>query len=216
MSRTHRTCSQPSPGRAPISRTVNVHWIPNHHSHHHPLPSNQILFQGELKALWVISAKEKMLQYFKNQVTGNVLQSFRHFKSDSPEIPTRRVPGGNVIQPFALHIKKIFLSQPPLSSNARGENRSTERPWNWKSTTPEISLGKLKHPPALTHHYLPKGSPGSNLRKVIKSTLSSFAPRALTHTSCFHLSFPGAHCALSNFPCLVELAPRWLFLPPPE
>lgn len=54
-----------------------------------------------------MSSKEKMLQYFKNQVTGNVLQSFQHFKSDSPEISTRMVvPGGNVIQPFALHIKK--------------------------------------------------------------------------------------------------------------
>lgn len=66
-----------------------------------PLLSNQILFQGELKALWVMSSKEKMLQYFKNQVTGNVLQSFQHFKSDSPKISTRMAPGGNVIQPFA-------------------------------------------------------------------------------------------------------------------
>lgn len=74
-----------------------------------PLPSNQIIFQEELKALWVMSSKEKTLQYFKNQVTGNVLQSFQHFKSDSPEIPTRMVLGGNVTQPFALHIKKIFL-----------------------------------------------------------------------------------------------------------
>lgn len=49
-----------------------------------PLSSNQILFQGELKALWVMSSKEKMLQYFKNRVTGNLLQSFQQFKSDSP------------------------------------------------------------------------------------------------------------------------------------
>lgn len=101
-----------------------------------PLPSNQILFQGELKALCVMSSEEKMLQYFKNQVKGNVLQSFQHFKSDSPKISTRMGPDGNVTQPFALHIKnkKIFLGkkkkkvpQPPLSSNARGEKRSTER-----------------------------------------------------------------------------------------
>lgn len=56
-----------------------------------------------------MSSKEKMLQYFKNQVTGNVLQSFQQFKSDSPEIPTRMVPDVNVIQPFALHIKKKFF-----------------------------------------------------------------------------------------------------------
>lgn len=99
-----------------------------------PLPSNQILFQGELKALWVMSSKEKMLQYFKNQVTGNVLQSVQQFKSDSPEIHTRMVPDVNVIQPFALHIKKNFFlrkekKSPPslLSSNARGEKKSTER-----------------------------------------------------------------------------------------
>lgn len=100
-----------------------------------PLPSNQILFQGELKALCVMSSKEKMLQYFKNQVKGNVLQSFQHFKSDSPKISTRMVLDGNVTQPFALHIKNknFFLKkkkkvpQPPLSSNAHGEKRSTER-----------------------------------------------------------------------------------------
>lgn len=51
-----------------------------------------------------MSSKEKMLQYFKNQVKGNVLQSFQQFKSDSPEIPTRMVPDANVLQPFALHI----------------------------------------------------------------------------------------------------------------
>ena len=57
--------------------------------------------------MWIMSSKEKMLQHFKNQVTVNVLQSFQHFKSDSPEISTGMVvPGGNVIQPFALHIKK--------------------------------------------------------------------------------------------------------------
>lgn len=97
-----------------------------------PLPSNQILFQGELKALCVMSSKEKMLRYFKNQVKSNVSQSFQHFKSDSPKISTRMVPDGNVTQPFALHIKnKIFfflrkkkkVPQPPLSSNARGEEK---------------------------------------------------------------------------------------------
>lgn len=76
--------------------------------------------------------KKKTLQYFKNQVTGNVLQSFQRFKSDSPEIPTRMVLGSIVIQPFALHIKKNFFKgrkvpPPPICSNARGEKISTER-----------------------------------------------------------------------------------------
>lgn len=60
--------------------------------------------------------QRKMLQYFKNQVTGNVLQSFQHFKCDSPEIPTRMILGGNVIQPFALHIKKNFFFEERKSS----------------------------------------------------------------------------------------------------
>lgn len=92
-----------------------------------PLLSNQILFQGELKALWVMSSKGKMLQYFKNQVTGNVLQSFQHFKSDFPEIPTRMVSGGNVLH---LHYtSKKGRREAPFSqipSNARVDKRSTE------------------------------------------------------------------------------------------
>ena len=54
-----------------------------------------------------------LLQYFKNQVKGNILQSFQHFKSDSPKISTRMVLDGNVTQPFALHIKNknFFLKK---------------------------------------------------------------------------------------------------------
>lgn len=140
-----------------------------------PLPSNQIIFQGELKALWVMSSKEKTLQYFKNQVTGNVLQSFQHFKSDSPEIPTRMVLGGNVTQPFALHIKKNFFEErkkslhPQTSSNARGEKREVQRDCETAKTyhIQNLPWKKLKHTPALTHGYVSKGCPGSNLRKQL-------------------------------------------------
>jgi hypothetical protein len=52
-----------------------------------------------------MSSKEKPLQYFKNQVTGYVPQSFQHFKSESPTIPTILALGSNAVQPFALHIK---------------------------------------------------------------------------------------------------------------
>lgn len=63
---------------------------------------------GRTEGLMGHEFQRKMLQYFKNQVTGNVLQSFQHCKCDSPEIPTRMILGGNVIQPFALHIKKTL------------------------------------------------------------------------------------------------------------
>lgn len=107
MSTEHRTCLEPSPGTASISRTDNVRGVPSHHYHPPSKQSNSL--SGRTEGLGVMSSKEKMLRYFKNQVKGKVLQSFQHFKSDSPKISTRMVPDGNVTQPFALHIKNKFF-----------------------------------------------------------------------------------------------------------
>ena len=149
-----------------------------------PLPSNQILFQGELKALCVMSSKEKMLQYFKNQVKGNVLQSFQHFKSDSPKISTRMVLDGNVTQPFALHIKNknFFLKKKKKSPNhhyllMHVEKREVQKDCETGKTYHTRTLPwKTKTPPALAHPYLSEGSPGSNLRNSYKKCLPRWPP----------------------------------------
>lgn len=69
-----------------------------------------------------------MLQYFKNQVKCNVLQSFQHAKSDSQKMPSRMVSGHlhyTSKKNFPPLGKKKF-SASPIPSNAHGETRNTE------------------------------------------------------------------------------------------
>lgn len=81
--------------------------------------------------------QRKMLQYFKNQVTG---KAFSILSVISPEIPTRMTLGGNVIQPFALHIKKNFIfekrkSTPtPKNLLMHVEKREVWRDWGTGKT----------------------------------------------------------------------------------
>lgn len=51
-----------------------------------PTHSNQILFQGELKALWVMSSKGKRCSISRAGLLTNA-KSLQHLKSESPALP---------------------------------------------------------------------------------------------------------------------------------
>lgn len=176
MFKEHGTCLKSSLGRTSISRTENACWIPNHY-YHPPFRAIKFSFRENWRPYGSWVPKEKCCSISRTRLQAMCYKAF----SILSLIPQRSLPGWYPVVMFSIcitHQKRGGGSSfPQIPSNARGEKRSTELVKQWKTTTPEISLGNLKHPQALTYRYLSKGSPGSNLRNSYKMHSPPFPPQ---------------------------------------